>query len=208
MYSNLSTNQQQLLSFFYPLINSKKLKSILNITKEKNFKRFSLYKKFASTHALKLGKLNLIKKTNKNILKNFKFDKFEKYTASTKNSIYIKISPNNTMITWTDLKGNVLYKISAGMLGLHSSKKNYKLINNMVLTEFFKRLKKEKKKKNLLFKISAPKILRRRLLRRLKFYMRSKNFFEGLRKLAFNGCRPAKMRRKKRKGLKIFKPVI
>ena len=60
----------------------------------------------------------------------------------------------------------------------------------------------------MVFRLSVPKLLRRRLIKRLKFYIKTPNVFEGLRQLAFNGCRPPKMRRKKRKGLRITKPMI
>ena len=66
----------------------------------------------------------------------------------------------------------------------------------------------KKKYKNLLFRLNVPKLLRRRLVKRLKYYIKNYNVFEGLRQLAFNGCRPPKMRRKKRKGLKITKPSL
>lgn len=200
-------NQQTLFSFFYPNLKRRKLKKMLNITKEYNFKRFTLYKKFATSYELKIFKLQK-KKINKLLFKNFFFEKFKKNFLKPKNIVYIKINPNNTMITWTDKQGNVIYKISAGMLNLHSSKKNYKLINNLVISEFFKKLKTEKKNKYILFKLSVPKLLRKRVLRRLKFFLRNKNFFENLRTVSFNGCRPPKARRKKRKGLKLYKPKI
>ena len=210
--SSSSTNsniihQQTLFSFFYPQLKRRRLKNILNITKEYNLKRFTLYKKIVTSYDLKTSKLQK-KKINKLLFKNFFFEKFKHNFSKPKNIVYIKINPNNTMITWTDKQGNVIYKVSAGMLGLHSSKKNYKLINNLVISEFFKKLKSEKKNKFILFKLSAPKILRRRILRRLKFFLRNKNFFENLRTLSFNGCRPSKVRRKKRKGLRLYKPKI
>src|SRR5690554_4929399 len=137
------------------------------------------------------------KKKNTKLFKNFLLLDFYKKTQNISNVINIKINPNNTMVNLADNSGNIKYKLSAGMLNFKSSKKNYKLIYNLVLTEFFKKLKNEKITKNLLFRLSVPKSLRRRLVKRLKYYIKNNNIFEGLRKLPFNGCRPPKMRRKK-----------
>lgn len=199
--------QQVMFSFFFQKIKRRKLRNILNLTKENNYKRFNLYKKFATTYELKVSHLQK-KKLNKLLFKNLSISKFNLKLIKPKYIIYIKIKTNNTIITWTNKKGDVIYNISAGNLGLNSSKKNYKLINNMVITEFFKKLKSEKIKHRILFKLSAPKFLRKRVIRRLKFFIRNKNVFENLRNLNFNGCRPPKIRRKKRKGLKIYKPAI
>lgn len=198
--------QQLLLSFFYPKMRIKKIKKIFNQIKIKQNKPIFFFR-FQSKNQKSLIRFLKTKKNTK-LFKNFFFDNFYKKVNTTKNIINIKINPNNTMITLTDIHGNTQYKITAGMLGLHSSKKNYKLVYNLVLTEFFKKLKNEKKNKNLLFRLNVPKLLRRRIVKRLKFYIKNTNTFEGLRKLAFNGCRPPKMRRKKRKGLRITKPII
>jgi ribosomal protein S11 len=202
---NLQKKQQQLLlSFFYPTLRTKKIKKLVNKIKIKQTK--SIFK-FQSRNQKYLSRFLKTKKNTK-LFKNFFIDNFYKKLKNVKHVVNIKINPNNTLITLTDNRGNTKYKISAGMLGLHSSKKNYKLIYNLVLTEFFKQLKSEKKYKNLLFRLNVPKLLRRRLVKRLKYYIKNSNVFEGLRQLAFNGCRPPKMRRKKRKGLKITKPTI
>lgn len=202
---NLQKKQQQLLlSFFYPTLRTKKIKKLVNKIKIKQTK--SIFK-FQSRNQKYLSRFLKTKKNTK-LFKNFFIDNFYKKLKNVKHVVNIKINPNNTLITLTDNRGNTKYKISAGMLGLHSSKKNYKLIYNLVLTEFFKQLKSEKKYKNLLFRLNVPKLLRRRLVKRLKYYIKNSNVFEGLRQLSFNGCRPPKMRRKKRKGLKITKPTI
>jgi Ribosomal protein S11 len=196
--------QQLLLSFFYPTLRVKKVKKLINKIRIKQ--NNSIFK-FQSRNQKHLSRYLKTKKNTK-LFKNFFIDNFYKKLKHVKHIVNIKINPNNTLITLTDNFGNTKYKISAGMLGLHSSKKNYKLIYNLVLTEFFKQLKNEKKYKNLLFRLNVPKLLRRRLVKRLKYYIKNYNVFEGLRQLAFNGCRPPKMRRKKRKGLKITKPSL
>lgn len=165
-------------------------------------------KKLLSFNQIKLDRLYKISK-NFNLLKN-KYDTITFLGKPIKNIVVIRITPNNTIITLTDIKGDVSYKITAGKLGLQSSKKNYRIIYNLVLSAFLKHLKKEKKKKYLLFKLIAPRTIKKRLIRRLKFYIKAKscNKIELIRKLPFNGCRPPKLRRKKRKGLRILKPQI
>src|SRR5690606_29631442 len=202
---DLQKKQQQiLLSFFYPTLRVKKIKKLFSKIKVKQ--NTSLFK-FQSKNQRYLTRFLKTKKNTK-LFKNFFIDNFYKKLQKTKYIVNIKVNPNNTLITLTDNLENTKYKISAGILGLHSSKKNYKLIYNLVFTEFFKYLRNEKIYKNLLFRLVVPKLLRRRLIIRLKFYIKTTNIFEGSRRLAFNGCRAPKMRRKKRKRLKITKPMI
>jgi small subunit ribosomal protein S11 len=124
--------------------------------------------------------------------------------------ITVKITPNNTMLTLTDKKGNVLIKMSAGKIKLNSSKKNYKSICHLVITAFFTEVKKTSIKKKVLVKLIVPKNLKKKVLRRVKYYAQRhrKSVIEHVRLLPFNGCRPPKSRRKKRKGLRLFKSKI
>lgn len=127
-----------------------------------------------------------------------------------KNYAIIRITANNTVITFTDMKGNVIFKTTAGKLNLKSSKKTYKHTFHLVLTDFFNYLKKRRFKTYLHFKLSVPKFLQKRIVKqRLGFYLRQKkNLVETIRKLPFNGCRAPKIKRKKRQGLRIFRPKV
>jgi len=207
-YQEQEIQKKLLLSFFYPILRVTKIKKIFNKIKIKQLRSNpTFFFKFQSRNKKFLNSF-IKKKKNTKLFKNFLLLDFYKKTQNISNVINIKINPNNTMVNLADNSGNIKYKLSAGMLNFKSSKKNYKLIYNLVLTEFFKKLKNEKITKNLLFRLSVPKSLRRRLIKRLKYYIKNNNIFEGLRKLPFNGCRPPKMRRKKRKGFKITKPII
>ena len=197
---------QNKISFFLPKIVRKRSKSLLSGIKKKTNKRRLMKLQFIANKRFVFN--NLQGYTNKNILKNYKMEKLNIRQNKIRQIINIKITPNNTIISLTKKNGNLLYSFSAGRLGLHSSKKNYKLIHQLVLTEMLNRLRKERKKKYIQFKFSVPKNLRRRLLKRFRFHFKNKNIFESLRKLPFNGCRPPKLRRKKRKGLRILKPKI
>ncbi len=119
----------------------------------------------------------------------------------------IKITPNNIIIALTDKLGQLKYLTSAGKLGLACSKRTLKFVVKMVLAHFFTHLKKKKIAEAIYFRITAPKHFRRRVLKSImkKEIRAGRNLLEGLSKLPFNGCRPPKERRKKRKGLRIFR---
>jgi len=204
--SYLVKKAQNKINFFLPKIARKRAKLLLfGVKKKINKRRFTKLQFIANKRFLFN---NLQGCYNKNILKNYKMEKLSTRQNKIRQIVNIKITPNNTIIALTKKNGNLLYSFSVGRLGLHSSKKNYKLIHQLVLTEMLNRLKKERKKKYIQFKFSVPKNLRRRLLKRFRFHFKNKNIFESLRKLPFNGCRPPKLRRKKRKGLRILKPKI
>lgn len=119
----------------------------------------------------------------------------------------IKITPNNIIIALTDRSGKLKFLTSAGKLGLACSKRTLKFVVKMVLAHFFTHLKKKKITEAVYFRITAPKHFRRRVLKTImkKEIRAGRNLLEGLSKLPFNGCRPPKERRKKRKGLRIFR---
>ncbi len=148
------------------------------------------------------------------LLRNPKFN--QRLHLYTKTRIYkniikwvanIKITPNNIIVALTDRTGKLKFLTSAGKLGLACSKRTLKFVVKMVLMHFFNHLKKKKITEALYFRITAPKQYRRRVLKTImkKEIRAGKNLLEGLSKLPFNGCRPPKARRKKRKGLRIFK---
>ena len=129
------------------------------------------------------------------------------YKNSIKWVANIKITPNNIIVALTDRAGKLKFLTSAGKLGLACSKRTLKFVIKMVLAQFFTHLKKKKITEAVYFRITAPKHLRRRVLKAImrKEIRAGRNLLEGLSKLPFNGCRPPKERRKKRKGLRIFR---
>ncbi len=129
------------------------------------------------------------------------------YKNSIKWVANIKITPNNIIVALTDRAGKLKFLTSAGKLGLACSKRTLKFVIKMVLAQFFTHLKKKKITEAVYFRITAPKHFRRRVLKAImrKEIRAGRNLLEGLSKLPFNGCRPPKERRKKRKGLRIFR---
>lgn len=151
--------------------------------------------------------LTFIQKKNFLLKKNWFFNNLRTEQQNVKTIINLKITPNNTIITLSH-NNKLLYSLSTGKLKLNSSKKNYKTIYNLVLTEFIKKLKELKLKKNVLIRIVSPKILRHKIIRRFKFYLTDSNIYQIPRQYSFNGCRVKKIKRKKRKGLRLFKPKL
>jgi len=123
--------------------------------------------------------------------------------------VHIRINANNTIAALAHLSGKVRYTLSAGLLKLRSSKRSYKYIYGLILKKFFDYLYKKRIRNFVYFKIIAPKHLRRAIIKRFikRRFRRKKTrvMVEFLRLLPFNGCRAPKARRKKRKGLRVFK---
>jgi ribosomal protein S11 len=139
------------------------------------------------------------------IKKFFGISKTNSAFQSIRHFVHIRINSNNTIATLTNLGGQVRYTLSAGKLKLRSSKRTYKYIYGLVLKKFFDYLFRKNLRKGLYFKVSAPRNLRKALLRRILRFRRRIVLVEFLRLLPFNGCRAAKKRRKKRQGLRVFK---
>jgi ribosomal protein S11 len=206
------TNLKERKTLF--LKRKKEIKSFYNNTLSfSTSEAFNIRKLYKRDLKYSLAKMNskLLKNSSKLLLQGYQSYKNiysnNKVTSLPQHIITIKITPNNTMLTLADKQGNVLIKMSAGKIKLNSSKKNYKSVCHMVITAFFSEVKKTSIKKKVLVKLIAPKNLRKKVLRRVKYYSQKhrQSFIEHVRLLPFNGCRPPKSRRKKRKGLRLFK---
>jgi ribosomal protein S11 len=71
---------------------------------------------------------------------------------------------------------------------------------------FFEKIKNKLLSKNILVNIIGPKKIKKSILEQVSNSLKHKNLIINVdSKKCFNGCRPAKKRRKKKKGLRIFK---
>lgn len=134
----------------------------------------------------------------------FYFDKLRAW----KNSITLRIVQNNVFCTLTNrYRNNILKNISAGILKTHVSKKTLKFTTKTIIRAFFKIIKNFLKRE-LIITIIGPIKFRKKILGQCKEYIKKKNknvIFNIKNKKCFNGCRPPKKKRKKRKFKRYFK---
>jgi hypothetical protein len=184
--------------------NVNDVKTIVNSLKNNIEKSRSIH---ASLHQKKKGEDVVLKKLNK---------QHKIYLITT---INIKIKQNNIFCTLR--KNQKIKKIaSAGLYKIRISKKFLKLNYKKVIKLFLKKIKKKITFNNLLLNISCSKKFRKKILRqvlkfRKKYYKqfsykyKKKNYAELFaisfkNKKCFNGCRPKKKIRKKRRRFRVF----
>jgi ribosomal protein S11 len=169
-------------SYILKVNSSKKYKNFLRIRKSFKFKYHignPIFRKIATT--------NLSKKFSKHV--------------------NIKIKPNNVFCTLRDsLKKSTLYITSAGKCNVKTSKKTLRFSSKIIIQSFFDNIKKHLKSTKFLINIIGPKKIRKAILEQLAINFKNKDLIINVKgKKCFNGCRPPKKRRKKQKGLRIFK---
>ena len=99
-----------------------------------------------------------------------------------------------------------LYTTSSGKCGINTSKKTLRYSSKIVLQSFFDNIKKYLKEDHFLITIIGPKKIKKMVLETISINLKGKNLIIDVKnKKCFNGCRPPKKRRKKQKGLRIFK---
>ena len=172
-------------------------------------KGFQLKKKFKkglniTERIKKLFRKNrfFIKRKFKKLLKSLFLKKKIDY------KINIKIIPNNIFCTLIRLKkkSETILLVSAGILKLKVTKKKLKYISKILIENFLNKIKKIIRKKISILNISGPIKIRKRILRQaIKTLKKNKMIINLEEKKSFNGCRPKKKRRKKRKGLVVRK---
>lgn len=148
--------------------------------------------------------------------------------------ITIRVKPNNTFCTLRSSFHDQMISASSTKYGVKMSKKSLKYNYKIVLKAFLKEVDTFTKSNKVLFSVTAPKKIRRELIRILKMSMeptksnktttldkaehRSKAYDDGKdskgpsfvvfklnAKKCFNGCRVRKKKRKKQRGLRVYK---
>ncbi len=126
----------------------------------------------------------------------------------------VRVAPNNMFCHIKDTKTNtVLRSVSSGTYKMKVSKKGIRNYSKLMANAFLKDLRERQVKFNrtLVAKVIAPVGIRKPLLTIFKnslfkkFVKKKKLLLEVASKKVFNGCRPRKKVRKKRKGLRLFK---
>jgi hypothetical protein len=179
-----------------------------------NSKQKIKYPKFNKAREKRLKSLRLMKRTIYNLVsgrphKTYKVGRKSKFLRLT-----VRVAPNNMFCHLKDTRTNtVLRSVSSGSYKMKVSKKGIRNYSTLIANAFLKDLRDKSIKLNkpLAAKIIAPTIIRKPLLTIFKnsffkkFNAKRKLLLEIVAKKVFNGCRPRKKVRKKRKGLRLFK---
>lgn len=172
--------------------------------KKLNFTKFKYAKKKLPKNLMRFRRL-YSKSTNSF---NIYFKKILNFfnTRNRYKKILIRLTQNNIFCTLTNNKHKTLLTSSSGKYKIKTSKKKLKFTSKIILKSFLKQIKDKILKSKLLISVVAPKNLKKKIVSQLQENIKTKNFFIDISdKKIFNGCRPKKQKRKKRKGLRIFK---
>lgn len=170
-----------------------------------NFQKFKIKNKSVN----KLKKLVIIKRYLKNKNYNFRRNLFTLF--NNKNSDFYKINilfkSNNIFCTLSNLiTRKTLYSISSGNYKIKTSKKILKYTYKLILDRFIKISSRKLKQKSLIVNIVCPLHLRKKVIDIISNSFNKQNLILKLeKKKCYNGCRPCKKQRKKRKGLRLLK---
>ena len=97
---------------------------------------------------------------------------------------------------------NVAY---AGKYKIKTSKRTLKFSSKVIIENFLKEIN-ERLKTFVFISLILPKRIKRKTIKLLKKSFKNKKvILNVIGKKCFNGCRPSKKKRKKRKGFRIFK---
>jgi hypothetical protein len=125
--------------------------------------------------------------------------------------INVRVTSNNVFCTLIDVLRNKTLTLGyAGKYSVKTSKKTLKFSSKVILESFYGEIKKKLRGQQIIINIIAPKKLRKKIFWFFVNKLRKENkiirkcIFNIQPKKAFNGCRVAKQKRKKRKGLRIF----
>jgi len=162
---------------------------------------------------LKPKKLKILKKRirNSSFFNNAKLINFGTIISEKEIMNYqlnIRITTNNVFCTLKNLRTNkILLVRSAGIYKLNVSKKNLKFLSKLIIQKFIDEIKDKFKIKLAIIILTSPIKNRKIIIKQLKqLYIKGSKFIIKVNELkVFNGCRPKKKKRKKQKGLRIFK---
>lgn len=111
-----------------------------------------------------------------------------------KGQVHIKSSFNNTLVTFTDMNGNVLSWSSSGKLGFKGSKKSTPFAAQQSVEDAAK-VAKEHGIKSVEVFVKGPGNGREAAIRSLQAVDINVTLIKDVSPIAHNGCRPPKARR-------------
>jgi len=124
--------------------------------------------------------------------------------------LVVKLTSNNVFCTLIDLNSKkTVLQLSSGKCNISCSKKLLRYSTKIVLESFLQRCEPFLAESTVTLKFSGPIRMRRFILNSSFYHLRifkvAQIFFDIKANKCFNGCRPPKQRRKKNKGLRLFK---
>jgi ribosomal protein S11 len=181
-------------------------KKNLNIKKvSSSFKNWS--KKQIRKNKIRLRSRKIFK--NKPQIINQIFQQFasDKGHTNFQKQINIRITPNNIFCTLKNLLKNKTLKVcSSGTYKVKTSKKTLRYSTKVVVGSFLEDIKNDLNSNKFIVNVTGPIKIRKGVLKQLSKYLKKSSVVININdKKCFNGCRPPKKRRKKQKGLRIFK---
>jgi len=186
----VSTNTKKFKKRFKKVLKTTSSSILQQLKNKKSVRRLRLRKNFTFTSN---PSNPIFVDLSRNHLKNFN------------KQIHIKIKPNNVFCTLNNLNKTV-YTTSSGKCNLNTSKKTLRYTTKIILQSFLNNIKKYLEKDFFILHLTTPRKLRVAVLKQLQTTLKKKELiinFKG--KKYFNGCRPAKKKRKKQKGLRLLK---
>lgn len=175
-----------------------------NKNKSKFFKFKQVSKKSLKFLKKKLNTYPTIFKPNKSEF----IDKLKNKELQIKYLITIRLTANNVFCTFKDIdQNNTIIVSSAGKYKIKVSKKSLKFNHKTILQKFLENFKKINIRKALtLIKVSAPIKLKKQIIKTLLGFFKKNQFILNIKSSkCFNGCRPSKKIRKKKRKFRIVK---
>jgi hypothetical protein len=168
------------------------------------------FEEYTNGHNFRLRSFRKKKYSQHNTLNLRAYRQNKNYTHS-KYLLSLNVCANNIFCNLSypafESHNQTIFSLSSGKLNIKVSKKRLKPMLKLYLTSLYKEVKKIIKSKVLLIEIKAPRKLRKKMSKSLyKAFLKDFSLLFNFKHLkSFNGCRPKKFRRKKRKRLVIYK---
>jgi ribosomal protein S11 len=182
---------------------------------KKYLNRKNSYKKNKNlkTFTKKINKFKFIKGLNfyRKILKSKVYSRSNFFSIDNKRTFSHKLSivvtANNIFCSLIGCRKNqTLKSCSSGKYKIKTSKKKLKHTFDLVISNFIAEINKKYKYRGIIINITSPIKIRKKIINTVSFnFKKIPLLIKVFKKKSFNGCRPPKQIRKKRRGMKIFK---
>lgn len=119
----------------------------------------------------------------------------------------IRVTANNIFCNLRNIvKNTTIATCSSGKYKIKTTRKKLKHNIKLVLSSFFSQIRTKIPSKNLVVVLTSPVRIKKQTIKILAQNFNKYNLIVKVKdKKCFNGCRPPKKKRKKQKGLRLFK---